>query len=187
VDGRDKPGHDEREIIIVPLSVRTPLVRPWIVHHQSIRRRRAMNMQDSKTSDEARIRTLIEQRAKALHARNAEGVIACRTADYRQFSLAPPLAHSSDANNLNAWFATWQGPIGSEARDLQIVVSGDAAFSHGLSRMTGTKTDGEKVDLWFRETLGFRKVGGAWKIAHEHSSVPFYMDGSFGAAIDLKP
>ena len=146
-----------------------------------------MNMQDGKTSDEAGIRSLIEQRAKALHAKNAEGVIACRTADYRQFSLAPPLAHSSDANDLNAWFATWQGPIGSGARDLQIVVSGDAAFSHGLSRMTGTKTDGEKVDLWFRETLGFRKVGGAWKIAHEHSSVPFYMDGSFRAAIDLKP
>jgi ketosteroid isomerase-like protein len=146
-----------------------------------------MNMQDSKTSDEAGIRSLIEQRAKALHGKNAAAVISCRTPDYRQFSLAPPLAHSSDANNLNAWFATWQGPIGSEARDLQIVVSGDAAFSHGLSRMTGTKTDGEKVDLWFRETLGFRKVGGAWKIAHEHSSVPFYMDGSFRAAIDLKP
>jgi ketosteroid isomerase-like protein len=146
-----------------------------------------MNMQNSKTSDEARLRSLIEQRAKALHAKNAEGVIACLTADYRQFSLAPPLAHASDANNLNAWFATWQGPIGSEARDLLIAVSGDAAFSHGLSRMTGTKTDGEKVDLWFRETLGFRKVGGAWKIAHEHTSVPFYMDGSFRAAIDLKP
>ena len=146
-----------------------------------------MKLQDSKTSDEAGIRTVIDQRAKALHARNAEGVISCRTADYRQFSLAPPLAYSSDANNLNAWFATWQGPIGSEARDLQIVVSGDAGFSHGLSRMTGTKTDGEKVDLWFRETLGFRKVGGAWKIAHEHTSVPFYMDGSFRAAIDLKP
>ena len=26
-----------------------------------------------------------------------------------------------------------------------------------------------------------------WKIMHEHSSVPFYMDGSFKAAVDLKP
>ncbi len=46
---------------------------------------------------------------------------------------------------------------------------------------------GERVDLWFRETLGFCKIDGQWKIAHEHSSVPFYMDGSFKAAIDLKP
>jgi ketosteroid isomerase-like protein len=32
-----------------------------------------------------------------------------------------------------------------------------------------------------------RDEHGAWKIAHEHTSVPFYMDGSFRAAIDLKP
>jgi ketosteroid isomerase-like protein len=150
-------------------------------------RRRAMNIQNSKTTDEAKIRTLIDQHAKALSAKNAAGVVSCRTTDYTQFSLAPPLAHVTDVKNLNAWFATWQGPIGSEARDLKIEVSGDTAFSHGLSLMTGSKTDGVKVDLWFRETLCFRKVDGHWRIAHEHTSVPFYMDGSFRAAIDLKP
>ena len=66
-------------------------------------------------------------------------------------------------------------------------MSGDTAYGFGLSHMTGTKTNGHEGDLWSRETLGFRKVGGAWKIAHEHSSVPFYMDGSFRAAVDLKP
>jgi SnoaL-like domain len=40
---------------------------------------------------------------------------------------------------------------------------------------------------WFRQTLCFRKINGAWTIVHEHESVPFYMDGSFRAAIDLKP
>jgi ketosteroid isomerase-like protein len=35
--------------------------------------------------------------------------------------------------------------------------------------------------------LGFRKIDGKWAIAHEHSSVPFYMDGSYKAAVDLKP
>jgi ketosteroid isomerase-like protein len=38
-----------------------------------------------------------------------------------------------------------------------------------------------------RQTLGFRKVAGTWKIAHEHTSVPFYMDGSDTAAVDLEP
>ena len=47
--------------------------------------------------------------------------------------------------------------------------------------------DGEKTELWFRHTMGFRKIGNEWKIAHEHESVPFYMDGSFRAAIDLQP
>lgn len=30
------------------------------------------------------------------------------------------------------------------------------------------------------------EVGG-WKIAHTHSSVPFYMEGSYRAAVDLHP
>ena len=33
-------------------------------------------------------------------------------------------------------------------------------------------------DLWFRATLGFRKIDGEWTITHEHSSVPFYMDAA---------
>jgi hypothetical protein len=158
-----------REKIFAPLSNYARAVRPWIGHHQS----------SKETSDE---------RSKQQNHRRSENPHPDRPAcEGTQFSLAPPLAHVTDVKNLNAWFATWQGPIGSEARDLRIAVSGDTAFSHGLSRMTGSKTDGEKVDLWFRETLCFRKIDGHWKIAHEHTSVPFYMDGSFRAAIDLKP
>jgi ketosteroid isomerase-like protein len=104
------------------------------------------------------------------------------------FSLAPPLiSTASNAEGLNAWFATWQGPIGYETRDLGIIIGDDVAFSHSLNRMHGTKTDGVKADLWFRQTFGFQRIKGEWKIAHEHESVPFYMDGSFKAAIDLKP
>jgi hypothetical protein len=47
-------------------------------------------------------------------------------------------------------------------------------------------TDGSKSNVWFRETLGLRRAGGAWKIARSHESVPMSMDGSFRAAIDLK-
>jgi ketosteroid isomerase-like protein len=45
----------------------------------------------------------------------------------------------------------------------------------------------EGFDLWFRSTLGLRKSDGVWRIVHEHTSTPFYMDGSFRAAVDLKP
>jgi ketosteroid isomerase-like protein len=53
--------------------------------------------------------------------------------------------------------------------------------------MAGTKTDGQDVDLWARQTVGLRKREGAWKIIHQHTSTPFYMDGSMKAAVDLKP
>ena len=53
--------------------------------------------------------------------------------------------------------------------------------------MTGTKTDGEQVDLWFRATACFRREDGAWKITHVHNSVPFAMNGSDRALLDLRP
>jgi PhnB protein len=142
----------------------------------------------TQSTDEAQIRALIEEWADALRNKNASGVLSHYALNLVHFSLAPPLLSTlSNAEGLNAWFATWKGPIGYEIRDLTITVSDDVAFSHSLNRMHGTKMDGSKGDLWFRYTLGLRKIGGEWKIAHEHESVPFYMDGSFKAAIDLKP
>lgn len=67
-----------------------------------------------------------------------------------------------------------------------ITTAEDVAFWHSLNRMRATTTDGEQTDLWFRQTLCLRKVGGEWRIAHEHDSVPFYMDEA-RAAIDLTP
>lgn len=53
--------------------------------------------------------------------------------------------------------------------------------------MTGTRTSGEKSDLWFRNTACFRREHGQWKITHMHNSVPFAMDGSKRALLNLKP
>ena len=67
------------------------------------------------------------------------------------------------------------------------MVSDSLAVLRSLVHMTGTKTDGKKVDMWTRSTVVFRKEGGALKVMHVHSSVPFYMDGSLRAAVDLEP
>ena len=147
-----------------------------------------MNIQGSRTSDEAKIRNLIDRRTKALHARDADAVLSCFAADFISFTLAPPLVSAmTTANAYKAWFATWQGPIGTESRDLTLAVSGDLGVSHSLNLMSGTSTGGHELKLWYRQTLSFRKVNGDWKISHEHNSVPFYMDGGFRAAVDLTP
>ncbi|MGB5252109.1 MAG: nuclear transport factor 2 family protein, partial [Sedimenticolaceae bacterium] len=86
-----------------------------------------------------------------------------------------------------AWLATWDGPILVDAADVDLVVDEAIAWTTALNRMRGVKTDGSQVDLWFRTTMCFRKIEGAWKIVHDHSSTPFYMDGSFRAAVDLTP
>ncbi len=108
------------------------------------------------------------------------------------FILAPPLQYKTGDNapgtaGIQEWFDSFQGIIGYEFRKLEITTGKTVAFCHSLNRISGTKSDGEKIDIWIRETLGLRKIEGEWKITHEHQSVPFYMDGSCKAAIDLKP
>jgi hypothetical protein len=66
-------------------------------------------------------------------------------------------------------------------------VGDDVAFSHSLNRIYGKRTNGEETDVWVRVTACFRRSNGKWLIAHEHISVPLYMDGSNRAAVDLKP
>lgn len=53
--------------------------------------------------------------------------------------------------------------------------------------MHGTKLDEGRIDLWFRKTIGFRRINNTWQIVHEHESVPFLMDGSGLAALELDP
>ena len=142
-----------------------------------------------RSHDEARIRSLIDERARALGAKDAGALLAHAAPDLVAFTLAPPLQNPRplDRRGLDEWFATWRDDLALEARDMRIEVGGDIAFAHGLVRMSGTKVDGERPDLWARQTLCLRRIDGVWKVAHEHTSVPFYMDGSYRAAVDLKP
>ena len=146
---------------------------------------------DNPSNDEALVRQVLEARAQAIRTKKTDAVLSHYTDDLRVFELAPPLSigagEALDRRSQEQWFRGWRGPIGWETHDLTIAVSGDVAFSHALNRLTGTSVRGERTDMWVRQTVGFRKVGGTWKIAHEHTSVPFYMDGTDRAALDLEP
>ena len=140
------------------------------------------------TKENSAIETVIRDWSKAISDKDAARVLSHLTDDIVEFSLAPPLQYNGkQVDDIQNWFDTWIGPIGNDARDIEITAGEDVAYVRSLVRMTGTKTDGQKADLWFRQTLGLTKRDGVWKIAHTHASVPFYMDGSFKAAIDLTP
>lgn len=107
------------------------------------------------------------------------------------FDLQPPLAYrgeqARDIEGINAWFATWRTGVTVHMPDPQVIVDGDLAVTFGLSRMTGTKTDGTEVDSWSRRTIVLRRIAGSWRIVHEHGSFPMAMDGSGRAVTDLLP
>ncbi len=140
--------------------------------------------------DDAQIHALIEDWAKALRAKDVDAVMSAYAPDLLAFDLPPPLqvrGASEHRAGFEAWFPTFVGPIGFEMRELSVAADANLAFSHSLNRITGQRTSGESTDVWVRATVAFRKIGGRWRVVHEHVSVPFYMDGSNRAAVDLKP
>jgi uncharacterized protein (TIGR02246 family) len=141
--------------------------------------------------DEEQIRDVLAKLTRAIRDKDAAGVIAPLAEDEVTFDLAPPLKMGPDETHdpaaLEQWFDTWQGPIVSEPHDLEIVVGGDVAYAFGMQHMTGKKKGGGDIDLWFRATSCFRREDGRWRITHMHNSVPFAMDGSGKALLDLKP
>lgn len=144
---------------------------------------------DQTSKDEVAIRALIESAHKAHHNKDAAAIAAPYAPDAAVFNLAPPLSHRGvDLDEKQAWLDTWDGPIDFESRDFNIKVTGDSAFGYGFYRMSGTpKAAGRPISFWLRATVCLLREGDVWRIVHEHTSVPFYMDGSLRPAFDLEP
>jgi ketosteroid isomerase-like protein len=142
-----------------------------------------VNMQEIKDLILARAERLTSGDAAAVQAFNAPSVV--------EYSLAPPLGGPADGRDpkpLQAWFETFEAPPRREVTRLEITADGDVAFATSLDSMTATpKGSTESFTLWYRVTLGLRRIGGQWLITHEHESVPFLMDGSLRAAVHLEP
>jgi ketosteroid isomerase-like protein len=167
-------GAEARMVLLGPEPKETTMATRSLKHQSS--------------NDEAEIRGILEKVRKAHRSKDAAALIAPYAGDATIFDLAPPLSHrGNNLQEVQAWLDTWDGPIDLETGDLNISVDGDLAFCHGVSRLSGTKTGDGPVSIWMRATACLRRTGGGWRIVHEHTSVPFYMDGSFRAAVDLKP
>jgi ketosteroid isomerase-like protein len=140
-------------------------------------------------TDEATILAVLDSVLQAHHLKDAAVFAAQFASDATIYNLAPPLVHHGiDIEEKQAWLDSWETPVNLQSRDLKVTISGDLAFVHGFLRMSGTKKGAERaVDFWMRETLCLERKGSAWQIIHEHTSVPFYMDGTLRPAFDLRP
>jgi uncharacterized protein (TIGR02246 family) len=142
-----------------------------------------------KATDEAQIRELVDNWVKAVRAKDINEIMSFYSEDILLFDIMPPLEHRGTSAHRKNWegcFPYFPGPIDYEIRDLSISAGSDVAFSHSLNRMSGTMTNGEKVDFWMRATVCYKKIDGKWMVAHEHVSVPIDME-SDKALFDLKP
>lgn len=128
-------------------------------------------------TDEQQIRTLIENWAKAVHAGDLNGVLADHATDIVMFDVPPPYegVRGIDAYR-ETWpsFFQWQAQGASfEIESLDVTVGDDVAFAHALLRCGTPEELAADPANRLRLTLGLRRQGGRWLVAHEHHSFPY--------------
>ena len=139
-------------------------------------------------SDIEAIRAVTANLAAAAYDKNAAAMARHYAPGAAIADLAPPLvSRGFDVAKVQEWLDDWDGPVEIEMRDLAIEAEGDLGLCHGLQYVRARTRDGEDAAWWSRITMTFARTGRGWQITHEHNSVPFHMDGSYRAAIDLDP
>jgi ketosteroid isomerase-like protein len=137
------------------------------------------------------IRKVIEDKAALLETGDAKAILSYYADTVVEYNLAPPLRQPSDTSDpapLAAWIATFEAPPRRKVTQLEITTDGDVAFATSIDCLSATpRGSNEPFTLWYRVTLGLRRIDGRWLVTHEHESVPFEMDGSLRAAVNLLP
>jgi len=125
------------------------------------------------TKDEAAIRDLIEQWAKAVRNKNIDRILANHSPDILMFDVPPPI----QSKGIDAYRKTWdlffdwsRDDPAFDIQEMNITAGNDVAFVTALMRCAG-KTENES-GLDFRLTVGLRKIDDQWIIMHEHHSIP---------------
>jgi ketosteroid isomerase-like protein len=107
-------------------------------------------MPPSAASAEDHIRALIDRRVEAVRAGDARAAVSGVAPDVVSFDVVNPLQRIGSERNLERaqeWFASFEGPIGFEIRELKVAASDDVGFSHALHRCSGTMSDGTKIGM----------------------------------------
>jgi uncharacterized protein (TIGR02246 family) len=134
-----------------------------------------MSASSNSTTDEAVIRELVENWARAVRAKDLDGILANHSADMLMFDVPPPVQSKGIEAYRKTWdlFFSWSDdPVVFDIKDIDITAGTDVAFVAALMRCAGTEKDGERIELEFRLTIGLRKIGGQWMVLHEHHSIP---------------
>jgi uncharacterized protein (TIGR02246 family) len=125
------------------------------------------------TRDEAAIRDLIEQWAKAVRNKNIDRILANHSPDILMFDVPPPI----QSKGIDAYRKTWdlffdwsRDDPAFDIQEMNITAGNEVAFVTALMRCAG-KTENES-GLDFRLTVGLRKIDDQWIIMHEHHSIP---------------
>jgi uncharacterized protein (TIGR02246 family) len=135
----------------------------------------ATKSQPAASNDEAEIRKLIEQWAKAVREENRAAIPADHDPGILMFDVPPPFLSRGLVDYMATWekfFSSVEKPVAFAFHDVQVTCGQDVAFATAVGRCVNIDTNGKREPLEFRLTMGLRKIDGRWRVMHEHHSLP---------------
>ena len=131
----------------------------------------------SQLTAESEIKALIEAWADAVRRHDLPAILAHHDNDIIMFDVPPPLQSHGLAEYKQTWdlfFDYHQPGQAFDVEELQVWVGDTVAVAVAIMRC-GSATVGDPAEpggFQFRLTIGLCKIDGAWRIQHEHHSVP---------------
>ena len=135
------------------------------------------NSSNSGGSDEAAIRTLEQNFAQAVKAKDVNKIMNVyeHSAKLVVFDVIPPREYVGWDAYKKDWqdfLATFSGPVTFEIDGLDVTAVGNLGYGYSFQRVAGKSADGTAIDMTVRVTDVYRKSDGKWLVVHEHISVP---------------
>lgn len=129
------------------------------------------------SADQVQVQALYSQFARDFRRKDVDGIMSHYVHDTTLFvfDVTPPREHvgwDDYRTDWKAFFALFKGSPGLDIRELQIVTSGNVAYTRSIQHVRGTFTNRRKADLVVRVTDVLRRANGKWFIVQEHVSVP---------------
>lgn len=122
---------------------------------------------------EGQIKALIEAWADAVRRHDLPAILAHHDEDIVMFDVPPPFQSRGMEEYKKTWdlFFKYHKPSQTfDIEELAIIAGEDVAFAVAIMRCVSNPP--EDGGFLFRLTIGLRKIAGAWRITHEHHSVP---------------
>src|SRR5215471_14341967 len=128
-----------------------------------------MGVSDNPGRDEAVIRALVEDWARAVRAKDLKGILANHSPEIVMFDVPPPFQSKGIDAYRKTWdlFFSWSNdPVPFEVQEMNITAGEDVAFAVATMKCAGPGADGKPESLDFRLTIGLRKIDKRWIITH---------------------
>jgi uncharacterized protein (TIGR02246 family) len=126
------------------------------------------------SDEQEQIRGLIERWARAVHDGDLATVVADHADDIVMFDVPPP---EDGVRGMEEYRSVWPGFFEWQANGavfeitrLDVTAGSDVAFAAALLRCGTAQELAATPERRLRLSIGLRKEGGRWVVAHEHHS-----------------